>query len=201
MTKKEVDKEYENFDITNQSYESFCRKTNRFIDIGMGNPLSWIAKKKVKEKIITAAIKKIINGKNPMDEKEIIKTSKETNISPHKIEHTVTKAVDSLLSVVEEKGIDDSFLAGKIKEGLEATKIKRASNQGLFTDEKSEPDFAERRQMLDVLFKLKNIFPKSEVDVNVNNHHLIRLPSKKPIGDGAKVIDVEVEEQKKEEDV
>jgi len=72
------------------------------------------------------------------------------------------------ISILEEKGVTDIFLAEKTKSLLDAQKTEYAQKDGIFTDERIVPALETQRKTLELATKLKgHLKERSEGDINI----------------------------------
>ena len=72
------------------------------------------------------------------------------------------------ISILEEKGVTDIFLAEKTKSLLDAQKTEYAQKDGIFTDERVVPALETQRKTLELAAKLKgHLKERSEGDINI----------------------------------
>lgn len=142
------------------------------------------------ERRVTAAVlKSLTQGKMPTKRSVKTQIAEKCGVSVKKV-GAVTDRLVGLTKVMRSAGIDEELIVEKLKEGLSSEKVHLASYEGEFVDERRTADMGERRAYLDMVLRLRGDYPKEEVAVDITQR-IIRLPAKKEIGYGAKVIDVE----------
>ncbi len=67
-----------------------------------------------------------------------------------------------IIRALERQGITEDLLGQKLKEGLDAVEVQRATFEGEFTDERSSPDFYARHKYLETAHRLRGDFPREE---------------------------------------
>lgn len=72
---------------------------------------------------------------------------------------------EDIMPLMEAAGLTLPFLAGKLKEGCEATSVHYAQLEGTITDSKEEPDFDARHRFASTALKLLGMF-KEKVELS-----------------------------------
>jgi len=142
------------------------------------------------ERRVTAAVMKSLQS-GEMPTKQSVKKgiAAQCGVPVNRVTSVVDRVV-GLSRVMKDIGINEELIAQKLREGLEAKDTKIATFEGQITDSVEVVAWGERRAYLDMVIRLRGDYPKEELKVDVTQR-IIRLPAKKAIGEGAKVVDVE----------
>lgn len=99
---------------------------------------------------------------------------------------------EAILQAMEKRGIDDSYIAQKIKEGLEATYPKKFSSNGSLMQD-NEPDYFTRGQYLDKVLRVAGAYSPEQHEVHKETQIVITFTPDLVKGlIDAEVIDAEI---------
>jgi hypothetical protein len=89
------------------------------------------------------------------------------------------RVLSAMQAAMHAAGISEASLAEKIKEGLNATRVIVASENGIITDEKYYKDYAVQHKYLDTAHKLRADYPSERLEVeHTGQVEVLHIPIK-----------------------
>ncbi len=143
----------------------FCLKIRENIAKAQTNPQKSVKPSQVKQE---AFIKAYTDVSNP----ETLGNPKGAAVAAGYKESAASRVAQNLLNsdkvqnavvaCLERAGVDGDLIAGKVREGLDATVVWRASHKGELGAERTDPDFHVRQKYLDMALRVRGDYPKDE---------------------------------------